>query len=418
MRSRHLRTGLAATAAASAAVSTLAALPASASAPPRAHSAPAATSARSAARGAVVSDERIERLSRAATARRLDDLGFRGTRPRYGVDVHRVVYRTVTGRGAPTTASGLVVLPRGGPHRLRAVQYGHGTMAFRGDTGTMDPTSRDRGAAAMFAGAGFAGVAPDYLGLGLGPGRHPYMDVATETSASVDMLRAARAVVARGRRALDRRVFVTGFSQGGHAAMALGRALRNGADPDLELAALAPVSGPYELGRAQIPDSLDGTSLDPKEVNFYFGYWLTAANRTNRFYRDPSEVFRAPYDRIVPRLFDGKHQEAEIFKSLPDGPSDMLTPRAIEWMRHPSGALLRAVRAGDGVCEGWAPKAPVRLYTARADRDVTTRNAALCRESLRARGVDAPIVDLGDLDHMASGVAAMPDVLRWFQSVR
>ncbi|MFI2207540.1 hypothetical protein ACH47Z_44235 [Streptomyces sp. NPDC020192] len=45
----------------------------------------------------------------------------------------------------------------------------------------------------MFAGAGFAAVAPDYLGLGLGTGLHPYMDIGSETTVSVDMLKAARA---------------------------------------------------------------------------------------------------------------------------------------------------------------------------------------------------------------------------------
>ena len=44
----------------------------------------------------------------------------------------------------------------------------------------------------LFASAGYAAVAPDYLGLGTGPGLHPYMDLSSEVTASVDMLDAGR----------------------------------------------------------------------------------------------------------------------------------------------------------------------------------------------------------------------------------
>lgn len=72
-----------------------------------------------------------------------------------------------------------------------------------------------------FGAAGFAAVAPDYLGLGKGPGAHPWKDVPSETSASLDMLRAARQFVPREGRILDGRVLATGFSQGASSALGL-----------------------------------------------------------------------------------------------------------------------------------------------------------------------------------------------------
>jgi hypothetical protein len=47
-----------------------------------------------------------------------------------GIDAYRVVYRTVGPDGGPTTASGLIVLPRTDSRRLRVVSYEHGTLVL------------------------------------------------------------------------------------------------------------------------------------------------------------------------------------------------------------------------------------------------------------------------------------------------
>lgn len=84
------------------------------------------------------------------------------------------------------------------------------------------------GPSIAYASAGFATVAPDYLGMGAGPGKHPWKDVPSETSASLDLLRAARQFTPSTGHTLDRDVLVTGFSQGASGALGLGRALQLG----------------------------------------------------------------------------------------------------------------------------------------------------------------------------------------------
>ena len=44
---------------------------------------------------------------------------------RYGVRAYRLTYRTVDPQGAPTTATGLLTLPKGGGHRLDLVSDTH-----------------------------------------------------------------------------------------------------------------------------------------------------------------------------------------------------------------------------------------------------------------------------------------------------
>jgi dienelactone hydrolase len=136
-----------------------------------------------------------------------------------------------------------VALARNHRRRLRPLVWEHGTLATRAFAPSVGVESDASAVALLLASAGYAAVAPDYVGLGAGPGLHPYLHVASEVSASVDLLRAARTFTAGRHRRLDRRVLVSGFSQGGQAAMGLGRALQEGADRRFALGALAPVSG-------------------------------------------------------------------------------------------------------------------------------------------------------------------------------
>lgn len=153
----------------------------------------------------------------------------------------------------------------------------------------MNAEGGDRRIAFAFASAGYAVSAPDYLGLGEGPGPHPYLDPSSEVTASVDALRATHALAERQGRRLDPEVLATGHSQGATVTMALGRALQEGADPRLRLGALAPISGPYDTS-GSIQTALSG------RINLATGYlaYLTVSwNRLHHFYDTPG--------RCVPR---------------------------------------------------------------------------------------------------------------------
>jgi hypothetical protein len=369
--------------------------------------------ANSAGRGRVVSVKKIGGLSQRQTASYLTTMNFGSPAPRYGVDEYAVVYQTITPNGAPTTASGLLVLPRSHSRTVRTVAYEHGTNATKKDAATTSAESYDRAATVLIAGAGFGAVAPDYLGIGLGPGHHPYMDHASETAASLDMLRAAHSVAADHGRALTSRVMVTGFSQGGAAAMALGRALQ----PSGRLVALAPVSGPYDVEHAEIPVGLHGNQLSPQEVTFYLGYWVTSMNRLHHFYSTPSEVFNKPFSDTIETLFDGDHSAQQIAAGLPATPQELLKPEFIARLDHPEGALARAMRENDGTCSRWTPRVPIRIFAANGDKDVTIVNAEHCQASLRSHGVNAPLIDVGATDHVGSAFRSMPQIVRWFTSL-
>ncbi|MBF6330666.1 alpha/beta fold hydrolase [Nocardia transvalensis] len=166
--------------------------------------------------------------------------------------------------GSPRPASGALFVPPGpapeGGWPIMA--YDHGTTGLGpGCGGQTDQASapyprtrseEDR-TLQYFLSKGFAVVAPDYLGLGrFDTGTHPYLELKTEASATIDLVRAARATHPE----LSRSWAVMGASQGGQAALGTGHLQQTYApdldfrgtialDPESNVEQLLPAAGPW-----------------------------------------------------------------------------------------------------------------------------------------------------------------------------
>jgi hypothetical protein len=356
--------------------------------------------------------------------------GFSAATARYGVRAYRLVYRTVDAFGRPTTASGLLAVPISGERDLPVVSFTHGTEASRGDAPSVQPSGFDPAPAYTYASAGFATVEPDYLGLGTGPGPHPWMDVPSETTTTLDLLRAARGYLAGHGRALRHDVMVTGFSQGASAALGLARALQAGADPWFRLGALAPISGAYDFQGAEIPALLNGElvrlnpipGLGSKYTVLYTAFTFIGFSRVHPIAGLPAKIFKAPYASTLPRLFDGDHTDQQVFNGTPATLDELLTPYGFELLRHPTGGLLAAFRSADSVCSGWTPTAQTRLYMADGDEQAVKANTWHCQAAFAAHGATVPVVDLGTPDnqnsrHYGSNAAGTGQIVRWFTAL-
>ncbi|PNE36980.1 hypothetical protein AOB60_21250 [Streptomyces noursei] len=382
---------------------------------PQRSSSPAASPSyqQPAARGSVISATAVADLDAKEVVARLAKTGLDVTQVRYGVRAHRIVYRTVDIKGRPTTASELVAMPKSDDRDLRVVSWLHGTEVYRGEVASVNDRSPDRATALLFASTGRAVSAPDYLGLGKGPGTHPYGNPEATVSASVDALRAARAFARKDGRTLDRRVLVSGFSQGGPATMLVGRALQQGVDPYFRPGALAPISGPFDLSAFEAAAAADKVARS----SLYLAYFATAWNRMYGLYDTADQAFRAPYDKTVDTLFDGKHQASQIAAALPATSKELFTEEFLRKMRNPTGNLQRKLQVMDTTCD-WRPAVPVRLFHARGDKDVSFANSLYCQRQLASHGADQQLSDVGQFDHSTTVLKALPQVVREFDSAR
>lgn len=364
-------------------------------------------------RGSLVSDQELRVIGRGEAAL-LRAMAPQMPAAECDATAYRVRYRTIDPAGAMTTASGLVVLPRDLDRPLPLVSWQHGTTPHREEVpsrlGQMDALL-----ATAYAPFGYVYVAADYLGLGDSPDLHPYMDAASQSTACVDLLRAARALAEREGVELNGQLFLFGYSQGGHATMALHQVLERDHADEFQVTASAPMAGSYDMAGTMLEHMLG----DPSAAGtFYSAYILLAQLRWGPTKLTPEQVFRQPWAGQLARLYDGTHDTGEIMRALPAKPVDLILPDVLAAVRadenHPFRAALRA-----SDCYDWLPKAPIRMFHGGADRDVPLANAQLALEAIKARGGDITLVNVGDtLDH---GGAAVPSVIggrMWFESFR
>ncbi|MFI5499389.1 alpha/beta fold hydrolase [Nocardia asteroides] len=138
-----------------------------------------------------------------------------------------IEYWMTDSAGVARPASGALYLPEGDAPATGwpILAYDHGTSGSGpGCGGQADPElasmpqlrAAEDALIKRFVDQGFAVVAPDYLGLGrFDTGPHPYLEVRSEATATIDLVRAARAAET----GLSRTWSVLGVSQGGHAAL-------------------------------------------------------------------------------------------------------------------------------------------------------------------------------------------------------
>ena len=339
---------------------------------------------------------------------------------RYDAQPYRVTYQTPGVDGALVTATGAVYLPVGTPAgaSLPILVYQHGTVTDR--TAVPSTLTSEEGAlfGSAYAADGFAVVLPDYLGYGGSTAPyHPYVHAATEASAAVDLLRAAVTLASQQGATLDRtQLFVTGYSQGGHAAAALQRALERDYTSEFTVRASAPMSGPYDLSGTAA--RLLTTNPSYRSSTVYGALLGAAMTRTYGLTASLGNVFVSPFDATAAALITGTVSSAQL-AALPDQVRAEYQPTLLTALASDSThPFWRALRDNDLL--DWAPRAPTRLYFGGADRDVDPSNAPTAVVHMRAAGATkVAAVNVGaTLDHSGAVVPATVAGRMFFDSVR
>lgn len=331
--------------------------------------------------------------------------------PKFGTDIYKIVYNTIDAHGQSTIASGALALPVGSLCKAPMAIYCHGTTSKR--TGVPSHLSQEAAIGNLLSSKGVAVAMPDYLGLGDSPGFHPYVHSASEATASIDMLKASRALCDTLGVGYNQQIFTFGYSQGGHAAMATHKAIQELGDPDIEVTASAPMSGPYDVSGAQEQYMI---GFDPYATPGYLPYILFAYQDVyQNLYTDLSDVMESPYDSILPPLFDGETGMGFINSQCDPVPRNMMKDSVITaYENDPQHPLRLALQDNDLI--DWLPEAPIRMLYCGMDEQVTGENAVNAQASFEALGAtNTEAINVGStLDHTGCVSFALLNGLGFF----
>jgi len=173
--------------------------------------------------------------------------------PQCSIDVYHFEYETVGAASELTSASGALMVSSGSGGTCSGARpvllYAHGTNTDRAFDIAELNNSNAEGIllASIFASAGYIVVAPNYAGYDTSTlSYHPYLDADQQSKDMIDALAAARAALPTLSTSVTDggKLFITGYSQGGHVAMATHQAMQVAGST---VTASAPMSGPYAL---------------------------------------------------------------------------------------------------------------------------------------------------------------------------
>ena len=247
-------------------------------------------------------------------------LAVTGT-PACGVDFYYIKFWTLGALSTEATeSSGALMVPSGGsgcsgPRPV--LLYAHGTNANQAlNIADITDSSNTEGAliAAMFAAQGYIVVAPNYAGYDISTlGYHPFLNAAQQSGEMMNILAAARTALPKTLTAGtsdNGQLFVTGYSEGGHVAMATQRALQAAG---ATVTAAAPLSGPYAL--EAFGDALFFGSVDLGSTEFAPLLTTSYQHAYGNIYSATTDVYSATYATGIDTLLPSTTPLATLYST-------------------------------------------------------------------------------------------------------
>lgn len=313
----------------------------------------------------------------------------------------KVRYASQNARGAEAILSGLVIVPLDGLNRPvpdTLLGFQHGTVLEK----RLAPSTFDLSRpldylevliAAAYAMDGYTVVIADYPGLGVDPGDHPYMNAKPLAVSVADLLVAVKNQICASSGFPNPRLFLTGYSEGGYATMAVARELQSNrkyAGP-LRVLAAAPLAGAYDLSGTM-------RELMLQKAAYGDGYYLPMTIRgLHACYGDAygDGIFTGaralkPEYQFLFDLVDGYHPVDEVQKYMPPVPREILAPAFIAQLENERSAACRALREND--LYHWTPEMPMYLYHSPDDDRVPYANSRIASASFMRRKRMIPVV--------------------------
>ena len=331
----------------------------------------------------------------------------------YDVDHYKIEYTTLDVHGVLDTASGLISIPDAVDKAFPLLCYQHGTVGSK--TNVPSNLQSDYQIAEALTSTGYISFSPDYLGLGTSRGFHPYVHRRSEASAAIDMMSAVKTFLTNNSIPFNDQLFITGYSQGGHAAAALQQELEENYSSTISVTASAPMSGPYSISGVMNDFMLSET---PYNFVAYLPYtFLSYQTVYGNVFENIEAAFKPDYAVIVEEFYAGNislnNMNQTFITMLTQDFGDPIPIKMLQdsvvsnFSNNPNHPFRIAIRDND--VHDWVPQAPTRLYYCQADDQVPFMNSIVADSIMNAMGaIDVDAIDINsDLDHEECAIPAV-----------
>lgn len=338
------------------------------------------------------------------------------------VKSYKVTYHTTDAHGNPTVASGAVYIPTLTDCDYAPIlAYEHGTEFLRNNVPSKNKYVER---SLYFSTTGYITVLPDYLGLGDNPGLQLYQHAETEATATLDLVRAVRQYLDTATNQLkdNGQFFITGYSQGGHAAMATNKYIEdNTLMNEFNVIACAPLSGAFDQTGAQFDLIFDGDS------NYYASPFLpyilaSYQEAYGNLYQSYEEIYKPSHaSQIETYLNAGTYSMNQWVNMLGTNyyvfMQDSVLQNIFADVNRDSHPINKALKLNN--LYDWIPNNPVRMLYCGSDSMVSPANSINTLDSMLALGatqVEAINANQAG-DHNSCFIPATKNALNWFNTL-
>jgi dienelactone hydrolase len=348
---------------------------------------------------------------------------FKGLTAASAVDFYDVFYYSSSPNGGLTLLSGVLAVPQHPSKPVPLLAYQHATLIKRTDAPSQNPNDPETLAvAAAYASNGYAVAIADYLGLGSSTSIQPFLIDSLTVPGCIDMIKAAQTALVKLDIGINGQLFISGYSQGGHNALAVEHELQEHPQSGLSVTATAALSGAYNLvspdffGIASMPDvSHDATVVMAFVIFANNTYEMAPANL--------ADAFEAPWPPQIPTLFDGSQSQSDIFNDFFHCTSCAPLPSAVinvsflqTVLEDPTNPL--AVALNQDQQWNWAPAAPTEIGWSATDDLIPPTQSQQAFGFMSAAGAPVTAVTFTGFTHDQTFVPATVSARRFLDQFR
>lgn len=373
----------------------------------------------------------------------------------FGYKAVKIVYNTTTPDGKVVKASGLLVIPKvsdayqqylaqnGKSFSISSICDNHGTIFKNDEAPSIVEKANglpDYSVAVLMSGyAGFATIAPDYLGYGESNDTvHPYI-MKSSAQASLDMIKASIRYMQDNGIAYNGQLFVSGYSEGGYVAMNLAREIEQNHADELTLKGVAPMAGPYDV------EALGTYELNATKNMIIPAFLAEIASSYANYYNDIdlyNVLNKAQADAIVQNnLFGGDYNTTQIHEKLGFTTND-------GYGAYPASALFQTAFIDDyhnnlnnsvkvhfeenNAYKNWTPSSPLNLIHCQTDEVIPfALSSQIAYDALKITGASVTLTEINasvvppydgttvtTLAHQRCASVAYGSAVKWFDAIR
>ncbi len=325
------------------------------------------------------------------------------------VEVYKISYNTTDVDGEAIIASGLVLAPKTN-EAVPILSFQHGTQHDPNDAMSNFDDYDTTILGLVFSSSGYAISFPDYLGYGDTQNIiHPYEHANSLGKVSHDMLMATMEHLENIAINTSEDLFLTGYSEGGYATMALHKYIEE--NSNLIVTMSAPGAGAYDKTNFALE------ILNKNEDLNFLPHYMWVLYTYNEIYglnRPWVEYVKEPYATLLSNVsHPGQLHDVEITKN----PSELFQESFIDGIYNGTDTDFLAALADNDIYN-WTPIGPITLYHGEADDYVFPLNSESALNHIAANGGSISLTTYPNLNHSTGVLPYILDVFALFEDLQ